>query len=1508
MAISINEQLNLQKKQPLDIRQTTLANVSGLSTFEYFTYSYDGMEVTVLNDGHPLKFSIDSNGASRVGKNHWTIASTIVTDTYQELVDFSNDIVGLLTRGANISKAFKVGQKAIVLSDETRDGKWAEYIASEIVDGVPTWEYNHADPQKFAVVANSADTSIELYYDNVKIGESAGLEDILSQWQYDQFITSGTVVTEGNDTFIEFYYNDDSLSPIRVDITSIAGQGAIPVPGAQGPVGETGAQGPQGLEGVQGPTGEKGEDGADGAQGPQGEAGINGEDGAQGPQGEKGEDGVQGPKGEDGAAGADGAQGPAGENGQNGEDGAQGPQGAEGAQGAAGENGINGEDGAQGPQGVEGAQGAAGENGTDGEQGPQGDKGEDGWVGKSAYDLYLDSVAEKGNFLIVDHRNFAEARYNELNDYYTLNPVEAEQDGDTWPPFDPTQFPWLVVNHNFDGATYIRVLYKNGERFVWKPSAKIWGTDVDRTYGIISVPAEGDLNLPEYTETIDGTDVLTKSTDFEVQLISEADYMTKEEWLESLKGTDGTDGAQGAEGAQGAVGEQGPQGEAGIDGSQGPQGEKGEDGAEGAQGPQGDTGAQGPQGDEGVQGPQGLEGAQGAKGEDGKGVSILGSYNTVEDLYDEHPTGNIGDAYLVGGNLYVWDNLNSDWKNVGNIKGADGAQGPQGEAGSQGAVGETGAQGPQGIEGAQGAVGETGEQGPQGLEGAQGASGENGEQGPQGEAGANGEDGAQGPQGDEGVQGPQGEVGTNGEDGAQGPQGEKGEDGAQGPQGEVGAQGETGAQGPQGDKGTDGDQGPQGEAGINGEDGAQGPQGEAGTDGEQGPQGEAGAQGAVGDQGPQGEKGDDGTQGPQGEAGINGEDGAQGPQGLEGAQGETGEQGPQGEKGEDGAQGPQGEAGTNGEDGAQGPQGVEGSQGAVGDQGPQGETGAQGPQGDEGVQGPQGDEGTQGPQGEQGNEGSQGPQGVEGAQGVDGSQGPQGLAGTYTQGEGIIIENDEISLDKEKVKSITLSALTESLIPEDAQEALDTLEEIAAWIQEHPEDAAAMNRDIAAVSGSLETLEETVNNLNLGDENVIEDVKLNGTSLEVVEKSVNIDLSGYTTSAALETALSEYATSADTVAAINQASQSSVLGNSIIVAGGPLADDCDTWPTDAGWTDESGNKVIPAGTSIEEVLVKLFSKVTWPTPTATYAWNVSSKNPTLNLSQTAGGSNISSNQTVEAGTIYYFNGATANTSNYNYNVTTTGYSNGYKKGVDGAYTSGTYSKSYIAEKSGDYTLAVPTVNGFKSDTAGMTNVSITGTSVNENFPANADAMYANDGANSIVVRQTGMTYTPAENFEECTIYAASNVKTFSEDCKVEITDSFYDGKSTTPTGSTTSRTVTGYRKYFYGLLDTAVATGSIDATLIRSLTGSTAAATGTQWDFPITAGKAQCVIAVPSTAFTNIEIFQVSVNANIEDVFDTTTVMVPGANGYKPIEYKVWTFTPASPYPSSDTYKIKFKN
>lgn len=82
----------------------------------------------------------------------------------------------------------------------------------------------------------------------------------------------------------------------------------------------------------------------------------------------------------------------------------------------------------------------------------------------------------------------------------------------------------------------------------------------------------------------------------------------------------------------------------------GPQGEPGLQGPQGIQGPQGPQGEQGPQGPRGEQGPKGETGAD---GKDGAGVTIKGSYDSFEALQAAQPTGTLGDAYLVSGDLYV---------------------------------------------------------------------------------------------------------------------------------------------------------------------------------------------------------------------------------------------------------------------------------------------------------------------------------------------------------------------------------------------------------------------------------------------------------------------------------------------------------------------------------------------------------------------------------------------------------------------------------------------------------------------------------------------------------------------------------------------------------------------------------------------------------------------------------------------------------------------------------------
>lgn len=193
----------------------------------------------------------------------------------------------------------------------------------------------------------------------------------------------------------------------------------------------------------------------------------------------------------------------------------------------------------------------------------------------------------------------------------------------------------------------------------------------------------------------------------------------------------GVDPVSGASFIKGETGPIGPKGERGI---QGPEGDKGDTGATGPKGDTGNTGPKGEVGNTGPIGPQGQQGPQGTPGEDGidgTGVEIKGDLPSVGDL----PSSGVeGDAYLIDGDLHVWDVLDSAWVNVGPIKGPQGQTGPQGPEGIQGPIGP---EGPEGPEGPQGPAGEDGAVGPQGPEGPQG---ERGIEGPQGDPGADGAD------------------------------------------------------------------------------------------------------------------------------------------------------------------------------------------------------------------------------------------------------------------------------------------------------------------------------------------------------------------------------------------------------------------------------------------------------------------------------------------------------------------------------------------------------------------------------------------------------------------------------------------------------------------------------------------------------------------------------------------------------------------------------------------------
>ena len=110
-----------------------------------------------------------------------------------------------------------------------------------------------------------------------------------------------------------------------------------------------------------------------------------------------------------------------------------------------------------------------------------------------------------------------------------------------------------------------------------------------------------------------------------------------------------------------------------------------------------------------------------------------------------------------------------------------------------------------------------------------------------------------------------------------------------------------------------------------------------------------------------------------------------------------------------------------------------------------------------------------------------------------------------------------VGTDTDKsVRTIAIEALTSALIPNDAKESLNTLQEIADWIQDHPDNASDFNSRILALEGevfdtinsedgsvSKEGLVTTVGNLSLSLTQLGNKVTNLTTDVRDAEKNIN---------------------------------------------------------------------------------------------------------------------------------------------------------------------------------------------------------------------------------------------------------------------------------------------------------------------------------------------------------------------------------------------------------------------
>lgn len=89
-----------------------------------------------------------------------------------------------------------------------------------------------------------------------------------------------------------------------------------------------------------------------------------------------------------------------------------------------------------------------------------------------------------------------------------------------------------------------------------------------------------------------------------------------------------------------------------------------------------------PMGAKGDKGDKGDTGARGAQGSPGTGLTILGYYDTIEDLQASEKNPKAGDTYAVGEespyDIYTWDANSGTWKNNGEVTGIAGEGVPTG--------------------------------------------------------------------------------------------------------------------------------------------------------------------------------------------------------------------------------------------------------------------------------------------------------------------------------------------------------------------------------------------------------------------------------------------------------------------------------------------------------------------------------------------------------------------------------------------------------------------------------------------------------------------------------------------------------------------------------------------------------------------------------------------------------------------------------------------------------------
>ncbi len=360
----------------------------------------------------------------------------------------------------------------------------------------------------------------------------------------------------------------------------------------------------------------------------------------------------------------------------------------------------------------------------------------------------------------------------------------------------------------------------------------------------------------------------------------------------------------------------------------------------------------------------------------------------------------------------------------------------------------------------------------------------------------------------------------------------------------------------------------------------------------------------------------------------------------------------------------------------------------------------------------------------------------------------------------------------------------------------------------------------------------------------------------------------------------ELNSSTNTFSIKNVDATKTTLGKTIQIAGGPLANDVaesnEVWP----WQDEGGNRVIPAGATLEEILSTLFLKVI----NGTVTWGNASWTPSVNAPTVA----LSANE-LEVGSVVKVSTLSAGTANGGTRTATCTCSQGYFD----ANTEGNPTGSHI---SGNKTISV---NGTVDGTASL---SCTWNGNGQEITVNSTELSVIEGTNRLVVSQSGQT-AKCDALPNTKVFGATNTKVLLDNVHATFNDTKPADKALT---SSKEVTMTGKYKYFMGY-SSNTAFSDFDSASVRALTTKTGwvIKNGTTEIVGATAIKSNgssIVIACPATY--KLASINNGVGANIIDSFTTkgSQGIVEVTTGNIITNYNVYV------YPITNGAEVEFKN